>query len=88
MGDRAHQYIKQALKRGEVSGKFIHTKGVGVSGSFKVNKEEEKKAAKTPVPAKKKPAAAKSEKKTMVNLQTCMVNLKLCMFGKAMKQFD
>ena len=29
VGDRAHQYIKQALKRGEVSGKFIHTKGVG-----------------------------------------------------------
>ena len=64
VGDRAHQYIKQALKRGEVSGKFIHTKGVGASGSFKVNKEEEKKAAKKPVPAKKKPAAAKSEKKT------------------------
>ncbi len=35
VGDRAHQYIKQALKRGEVSGKFIHTKGVGASGSFK-----------------------------------------------------
>ena len=64
VGDRAHQYIKQALKRGEVSGKFIHTKGVGASGSFKVNKEEEKKAAKKSVPAKKKPAAAKSEKKT------------------------
>ena len=64
VGDRAHQHIKQALKRGEVSGKFIHTKGVGASGSFKFNKEEEKKAAKKPVPAKKKPATAKSEKKT------------------------
>ena len=39
VGDRAHQYIKQALKRGEVSGKFIHTKGVGASGGGEESSE-------------------------------------------------
>jgi len=51
-------HLKMALKRGAASGKFLHTKGVGASGSFKVPKEEkkEKKPKKKPV-TKKKPAA-------------------------------
>ena len=54
-------HLKMALKRGAASGKLIHTKGVGASGSFKVAKEEkkEKKPAKKP----KKPAAKKVAKK-------------------------
>ena len=35
-------HLKMALKRGVTSGKFVHTKGVGASGSFKVAKEEKK----------------------------------------------
>lgn len=58
VGDNARQHIKTALKRGEANGQFIHTKGVGATGSFKVNKKVEKKT----VPAKKKPVV-KSEKK-------------------------
>ena len=54
-------HLKMALKRGAASGKLLHTKGVGASGSFKVAKEEkkEKKPAKKP----KKPAAKKVAKK-------------------------
>ena len=33
-------HLKMALKRGATSGKFVHTKGVGASGSFKLAKEE------------------------------------------------
>ena len=51
-------HLKMALKRGATSGKFVHTKGVGASGSFKVAKEEKKE--KKP---KKKPAAKKSAAK-------------------------
>ena len=51
-------HLKMALKRGVASGKFVHTKGVGASGSFKVAKEEKKE--KKP---KKKPAAKKSDDK-------------------------
>ena len=51
-------HLKLALKRAAASGKLVHTKGVGASGSFKLAKEEkkEKKPKKKPV-AKKKPAA-------------------------------
>ena len=51
-------HLKMALKRGAASGKLVHTKGVGASGSFKVAKEEkkEKKPKKKPA-AKKKPVA-------------------------------
>ena len=69
VGDKASQSIKAALKRGASTGYFIHTSGVGASGSFKVNKEEkQKKAAKVAVPAKKKPAEkpAKTPKKPAV----------------------
>ena len=53
-------HLKMALKRGAASGKLLHTKGVGASGSFKVAKEEKKEKK----PAKpKKPAAKKAAKK-------------------------
>ena len=48
-------HLKTALKRGATSGKLVHTKGVGASGSFKVPKEEKKEKK----PAKKNPAAKK-----------------------------
>ena len=54
--------FKNALQRGEANGLFVHTKGVGLTGSFKVNKKEDKKAAKKVLPAKKKPAAEKAKK--------------------------
>lgn len=64
VGDRASLSIKAALKRGASTGQFVHTKGVGASGSFKVNKEEKgKKAAKDAVPRAKKPPADKPAKK-------------------------
>ena len=69
VGHKASQSIKAALKRGASTGYFIHTSGVGASGSFKVNKEEkQKKAAKVAVPAKKNPAEkpAKTSKKPAV----------------------
>ena len=63
-------HLKMALKRGVTSGKLVHTKGVGASGSFKVAKEEkkEKKPKKKPAAKKsaakpKKPAAKKAAKK-------------------------
>ena len=63
-------HLKMALKRGATSGKFVHTKGVGASGSFKLAKEgmKEKKpmkkpAAKKPAAKPKKPAAKKTAKK-------------------------
>lgn len=52
-------HLRMALKRGVASGKLMHTKGTGASGSFKVNK-----AAVTPKKKpKKKPAAKKPRKK-------------------------
>lgn len=74
VGEKAEVHIKQALKRGVSSGKFTQVKGVGASGSFKLNKAvQEKKPKKTKKPAKpktpakkpaaKKPAAKKSAKK-------------------------
>ena len=58
-------YLKLALKRGAASGKLVHTKGVGASGSFKLPKEEkkEKKPKKKPAAKPKKPAAKKVAKK-------------------------
>lgn len=58
VGDNARQHIKTALKRGVTNGQFIHTKGVGATGSFKVNKTIEKK----PAPAKKKPVVDSKKK--------------------------
>ena len=51
-------HLKMALKRGVASGKLLHTKGTGASGSFKVNK-----AAATPKKPKKRPAAKKPKKR-------------------------
>lgn len=62
VGETARQHIKLALKRGEANGQFVHTKGVGATGSFKVNKNEDKKTAKKTLPAKKKPAAESVKK--------------------------
>lgn len=55
-------HLKMALKRGAASGKLLHTKGVGASGSFKVPKEEKKKPAKPKKPVAKKKPAAKPKK--------------------------
>ena len=63
-------HLKMALKRGAASGKLVHTKGVGASGSFKLPKEEKKEkkpkkpaAKKRPAAKPKKPAAKKPAKK-------------------------
>lgn len=60
VGDDISRNLKMALKRGVASGKLLHTKGTGASGSFKVNK-----AAVTPKKPKKKPAAKKPRKKAV-----------------------
>jgi len=61
VGDNVASHMKVALKRGVNSGCFVQVKGVGASGSFKLNKVEEKKKTKP-----KKPAAKKQPKKTPV----------------------
>lgn len=64
VGDTATHHIKTALKKGTVNGTFVHTKGVGASGSFKLPKEQKKPVKKPAAPSKKpvskpeKPAAA------------------------------
>ena len=50
-------HLKMALKRGVASGKLLHTKGIGASGSFKLPKEEKKEKKPKKKPAAKKPAA-------------------------------
>ena len=67
-------HLKMALKRGAASGKLVHTKGVGASGSFKLPKEEKKEkkpkkkaaAKKKPAAKPKKPAAKKAAKRPAV----------------------
>lgn len=65
VGDTASHHIKTALKKGAANGTFVHTKGVGASGSFKLPKEQKKPSkkpaapSKTPVAKAKKPAATK-----------------------------
>ena len=79
VGDTASQHIKTALKKGSSNGTFVHTKGVGASGSFKLSKEQKKPApkkpaapSKKPVPKPKKPAATKkvSTKKPVPEKET------------------
>ena len=59
-------HLKMALKRGTANGQFVHTKGVGASGSFKLPKEvkeakpKKKPVAKKPAAKPKKPAAKKA----------------------------
>ena len=55
-------HLKMALKRGAASGKLVHTKGVGASGSFKLPKEEKKEKKPKKKPATKKKPAAKPKK--------------------------
>ena len=57
VADNADVHIKQALKRGVVSGALSQPKGAGASGSFKV--VPKKVAAPKKKPAAKKPAAKK-----------------------------
>ncbi|XP_047495804.1 histone H1-delta-like [Penaeus chinensis] len=52
-------HLKQALRRGVAGGSLQQTKGTGASGSFKLSKEELKKAA----PKKKTPSAKTATKK-------------------------
>merc|ERR1712032_792460 len=56
-------FLKQALKRGVADGSFLQYKGVGASGSFKLNKQA----------AKKKPAAKKTccQEETRCQEETC-----------------
>ena len=56
VGDTASRHIKAALKKGTANGTFIHTTGVGASGSFKLPKEQ-KKPTKKPAAPRKKPVA-------------------------------
>lgn len=62
-------HLKMALKRGTANGQFVHTKGVGASGSFKLPKEvkeakpKKKAVAKKPAAKPKKPSAKKAVKK-------------------------
>ena len=70
VGDNVDTQVKLALKRMSAKGLLVHTKGVGASGSFKLNKSvqaakkvskpKKKKAAK---PKPKKPAAKKPKAK-------------------------
>lgn len=62
VGETAGRHVKVALKKGTDDGTFIHTKGVGASGSFKLAKEQNKPSTK-PTASKKK---ANAEKKAVV----------------------
>ncbi|XP_031555760.1 histone H1.0-like [Actinia tenebrosa] len=69
IGDNCGIHLKLALKRMSEKGTLVHTKGVGASGSFKLNKavkeeKPKKKPAKKPAAKKaaKKPAAKKAKK--------------------------
>ncbi|XP_048575985.1 histone H1-delta-like [Nematostella vectensis] len=59
VGDNVGVHLKLALKRMSDKGKLAHTKGVGASGSFKLNKAAVEKPKKAKKPAAKKPKAAK-----------------------------
>jgi len=59
VGDTASHHIKTALKKGAANGTFVHTKGVGASGSFKLPKEQKKPSKKPAAPSKKPVAKAK-----------------------------
>ena len=61
VGDTAIHHVKGALKKSTASGTFIHTKGVGASGSFKRPKEQKKPT--------KKPAALSKTRQSYSSLQ-------------------
>ncbi|PAA74839.1 hypothetical protein BOX15_Mlig019651g2 [Macrostomum lignano] len=52
-------YVKAALKAGSKSGRYVHTKGVGATGSFQLAKKESAAKSKKPM-APKSPNKAKS----------------------------
>ena len=56
-------HLKMALKRGTASGRLIHTKGKGASGSFKVGAKPKAAAKPKKKAAKKKPAKKAGGKK-------------------------
>ncbi|XP_051927354.1 histone H1.0-B [Hippocampus zosterae] len=63
VGDNADAQIKLALKRLLASGMLRHTKGIGASGSFRLNKPDDvKKPTKKPAGAKPKKATKASAK--------------------------
>lgn len=62
VGDNANSHVKLALKRGVASGVFKQVKGVGASGSFKLNAKPKAEPKKKPVA--KKPSAKTAKKKT------------------------
>ena len=66
VGDTAAQHIKTALKKGAANGTFIHTKGVGASGSFKLPKEQ-KKPSKKPAAPTSKTTVVKAKKPATTN---------------------
>ena len=66
--DNADVHIKMALKRMVAAGALLHPKGVGASGSFKLNKAAPK--PKPRKPAAKKPAAKKVAKKPAAKATT------------------
>lgn len=63
LGDHPGSHLKLALKRGADSGRLVHVKGVGASGSFKLAVAA-KPAAKKPAARKRKSAAKKPSAKT------------------------
>ncbi|XP_008277633.1 histone H1.0-B-like [Stegastes partitus] len=64
VGDNADVQIKMALKRLVADGTLRHTKGIGASGSFRLNKPEEtKKTTKTAAVVKPKKAAKPAKPK-------------------------
>ena len=62
VGDNANSHVKLALNRGVASGLFKQVKGVGASGSFKLNAKPKAEPKKKPVA--KKPSAKTAKKKT------------------------
>ena len=66
VGEKSAVPLKQALKRGVVSGLLSQVKGTGASGSFKVAEKPKVKKVKTSAakkPAAKKPVAKKAAAK-------------------------
>lgn len=64
--DNCNPHVKLALKRGVITGTLLQPKGVGASGSFKLNKKVDEKKPKTTVAATKKKTVVKKtiKKKT------------------------
>lgn len=59
--ENVDSYVRRSLVAGIKAGRFVHTKGAGASGSFKLP-EKEKKAKKTPVKKAKKAGTPKKKR--------------------------